>query len=136
MVDQIAPVGLTPAGFGYRFHTVDPRAARLFQLALELDLEGCYVSSIRAVERVLAERLAASGERVLTIHIDGAIASMCGDLGLDAETANVLFMVSRVSSIVAHAIEEQRHQPAMRQIDPTSHCCNGPAQRRLPETRR
>src|SRR5438105_4379980 len=32
--------GQTPPGFGHRFHTRDPRAGRLFQLALELELEG------------------------------------------------------------------------------------------------
>ena len=136
MVDQMAAVGRTPPGFGHRFHTLDPRAARLFQLALELDLEGRHVSFIRAVERVLAERRDAAGEQPLTINLDGAIAAVSGDLGLDAETANVLFMVSRVPGIVAHAIEEQRRQPPMRQIDPTSHSYDGPAQRRLPETRR
>jgi citrate synthase len=29
-----------PPGFGHRFHTRDPRAARLFQMALELEVEG------------------------------------------------------------------------------------------------
>ena len=37
-------------GFGHRFHTRDPRAARLFQMALELELEGEHVQMIRAVE--------------------------------------------------------------------------------------
>src|SRR4029079_9229351 len=32
-----------PPGFGHRFHTRDPRAARLFQMALELELEGEHV---------------------------------------------------------------------------------------------
>ena len=132
----MASVGRTPPGFGHRFHTLDPRAARLFQLALELDLEGRHVSFIRAVERVVAERRAASGESPLTINLDGAIAAICGDLGLDAENANVLFMVSRIPGIVAHAVEEQRRQPAMRQIDPTSHSYDGPDERPLPETRR
>ena len=43
----------TPPGFGHRFHTRDPRAARLFQMALELELEGEHVRMIRAVERAL-----------------------------------------------------------------------------------
>src|SRR4051812_44024740 len=39
-----------PPGFGHRFHTRDPRAARLFQLALELEVEGEHVRLIRATE--------------------------------------------------------------------------------------
>src|SRR5437764_14114034 len=49
-LDQREP----PPGFGHRFHTRDPRASRLFQMALELELEGEHVRMIRAVERVLA----------------------------------------------------------------------------------
>src|SRR5215207_10033865 len=33
-------------GFGHRFHTRDPRAARLFQMALELEAEGQHVQMI------------------------------------------------------------------------------------------
>src|SRR5204863_5527087 len=36
-----------PPGFGHRFHTRDPRAARLFQMALELELEGEHVRMLR-----------------------------------------------------------------------------------------
>src|ERR1700680_3136611 len=43
----------TPPGFGHRFHTRDPRAARLFQMALELEVEGEHVRMLRAIERAL-----------------------------------------------------------------------------------
>src|SRR5881394_2047577 len=46
---------LTVPGFGHRFHTRDPRAARLFQMALELELEGEHIQMIRAVELVVSE---------------------------------------------------------------------------------
>ena len=39
-----------PPGFGHRFHTRDPRAARLFQMALELEVEAEHIQMIRAVE--------------------------------------------------------------------------------------
>ena len=39
-------------GFGHRFHTRDPRAARLFQMALELEVEAEHIQMIRAVEIV------------------------------------------------------------------------------------
>src|SRR5262245_39324768 len=48
--------GETPPGFGHRFHTRDPRAARLFQMALEFEVEGEHIRMIRAVESALARR--------------------------------------------------------------------------------
>ena len=136
IVEHAHAKGQTPPGFGHRFHNSDPRAARLMQIALELDLEGRYLQLVRSVERVLAERRSVSGEQPLPVNIDGAIAAVCGDLGLDPESAGVLFMVSCLPGIVAHAIEEQQRQPAMRQIDPSHHVYDGPGERRLPETRR
>src|SRR5688500_9087293 len=56
LVDDCLKENLTPPGFGHRFHTRDPRAARLFQLVLELELEGEHVRMIRAAESVMASR--------------------------------------------------------------------------------
>ena len=121
-----------PPGFGHRFHTRDPRAARLFQMALELELEGGHVQMIRAVEVVLSEDV----ESAVPVNIDGAIAAVCGDLGIPPAIANALFIISRVPGIAAHAQEERdRHHP-MRQIDPKEHRYDGPSQRRVPERRK
>lgn len=136
LVDQTLAKSETPPGFGHRFHTRDPRAARLLQMALELDLDGAHVQFIRSVERVLAERHDDPSVPPVQINEDGAIAAICGDLGLDAETASAVFMISRLPGIVAHALEEQRRQAPMRLIDPTQHVYDGPDERRLPETRR
>src|SRR3984893_5691599 len=56
VVDGCLRDGHTPPGFGHRFHTRDPRAARLFQMALELELEGEHVRLLRAAERALDAR--------------------------------------------------------------------------------
>src|SRR3954453_24023809 len=56
LVDDCVREGQTPPGFGHRFHTRDPRASRLFQMALELELEGEHVRMIRATERALSAR--------------------------------------------------------------------------------
>ena len=135
VVDQHETDSRIPPGFGHRFHTRDPRATRLLQIAHELELEGRHIQLARSVERVLDERRDRAGDPPLHINADGAMAAVCGDLGLDAETANVLFMVSRLPGIVAHAIEEQRRQPPMRQIDAARHHYDGPGERRLPEPR-
>src|SRR5260221_14313617 len=54
IVDRCLKAGGPIPGFGHRFHTRDPRAARLFQMALELEVEGGHVQMIRAVELVVS----------------------------------------------------------------------------------
>src|SRR5262249_11010561 len=53
IVQEYVATKEVPPGFGHRLHARDPRAARLFQMALELELEGEHVRLIRACERVL-----------------------------------------------------------------------------------
>src|SRR5262245_45144046 len=120
-------------GFGHRFHTRDPRAARLFQMALELEMEGLHIQMIRAVEMVMATR---PDGHALPVNIDGAIAAVCGDIGIPPEIANALFIISRVPGIAAQAQEERAREHPMRQIDPNDHVYDGAGQRRLPDKRR
>src|SRR5450631_2663129 len=56
LVSDCARENEVPPGFGNRIHTRDPRAARLFQMALELELEGEHVRLLRAIERALDAR--------------------------------------------------------------------------------
>jgi citrate synthase len=72
----------------------------------------------------------------LPVNIDGAIAAVCGDLGIPPDAANALFIISRVPGIAAHAREERDRQRPMRQIDPKDHLYDGPTGRRLPERRK
>ncbi len=121
-------------GFGHRFHTRDPRAARLFQMALELEVEGDHIQMIRAVEMILGTDH--RGHPPVPVNIDGAIAAVCGDLGMPPDVANALFIISRVPGIAAQAQEERERQQPMRQIDPKDHVYDGPSERRLPERRK
>jgi citrate synthase len=120
-------------GFGHRFHTRDPRAARLFQMALELEIEGGHIQMIRAVELVVADL---PDTEAVPVNIDGAIAAVCGDIGIPPEIANALFIISRVPGIAAQAQEERAREHPMRQIDPKDHVYDGAAARRLPDKRR
>lgn len=133
IVDRWLETGEAIPGFGHRFHTRDPRAARLFQMALELEIEGGHIQMIRAVEMLLGTR---PNEAPLPVNIDGAIAAVCGDLGMSPAVADALFIISRVPGIVAHAQEERERQHPMRQIDPKDHVYDGPSARRLPERRK
>jgi citrate synthase len=135
IVADCAAQGLVPAGFGHRFHTRDPRAARLFQMALELELEGEHVRLIRAVERAIEARTEDFG-RPLPVNVDGAIAAVCADLGFAYELGNAVFLISRLPGLIAHAHEERTRQTPMRQIDPKDHDYDGARDRRLPEGRK
>jgi citrate synthase len=135
IVRRCLETGQRPPGFGHRLHTRDPRAARLLQLALELEVDGQHIRLIQTVERLLAARKGPHGEP-MPMNVDGAIAAVCGDLGFDYEIGNALFIIARVPGLIAHAHEERlRHDP-MRQINPQDHVYDGPSERRLPETRR
>src|SRR5471032_3033950 len=125
----------TPPGFGHRFHTRDPRAARLFQMALELELEGEHVRLIRATERAI-EKHASHFGRPLPVNVDGAIAAISADLGFAYELGNAIFLISRLPGLIAHAHEERTRQSPMRQIDPKDHDYDGEIGRRLPEGRK
>ena len=135
LVDEGLRENQIPPGFGHRFHTRDPRADRLFQMALELELEGEHVRMIRATERVLASRQKEIG-RALPVNVDGAIAAVSADLGFAYELGNAIFLISRLPGLIAHAHEERTRQAPMRQIDPKDHEYDGAATRRLPEGRK
>src|SRR5689334_17584534 len=94
LVDSSVKDGTVPPGFGHRFHTRDPRAARLFQMALELELDGEHVQMLRAYELALKKHEAGVG-RALAANVDGAIAAICADLGFAYDLGNAIYLVSR-----------------------------------------
>jgi len=132
---EIAKGEIPPPGFGHRYHTIDPRATRLLQIAHELEVDHEYTQLLRAIEHALT-RHQTLANRPLPINIDGAIAAVCGDLGLPPEIADALLIISRVPGLAAHALEEQHREPPMRAIDPVSHLYDGPSERRLPDRRK
>jgi citrate synthase len=135
LIDGCLAEGQRPPGFGHRLHTRDPRAVRLMQLAMDLELDAEHIRLMRMIERLLESRTGPQGE-AMPMNVDGAIAAVCSDLGLDYEFGNALFIISRVPGLIAHAHEERLRNSPMRQIDPTDHVYDGPSERRLPETRK
>lgn len=135
LVARAVQQGEAPPGFGHRFHTRDPRAGRLFQMALELELDGQHVQLMREVERAIDEKQHAFG-RPLPVHVDGAIAAICADLGFSYDLGNAVFLISRLPGLIAHAHEERLREAPMRTIDPSEHQYDGPSERRLPVRRK
>jgi citrate synthase len=135
LIEKYTGTAPNPPGFGHRIHTRDPRAARLLQLAHELDLDGQHCRLLRVAERVL-NSMPEHARQPLPLNIDGAIAAVCADLGFGPEIGPGLFIISRVPGLLAHAVEEKSRQSPMRRIDQRDAYYDGPARRRLPETRK
>src|SRR5258707_101987 len=114
------------AGFGHRYHTKDPRTARLFELAREAGVDGVHMKAARAVEKSFAD-----AKKALPINVDGAIGAILADLGMNPAAFNGIFMIARTPGLVAHVIEEQSREKPMRRIDPVNHGYDGPAARSL-----
>ncbi len=116
--------GERASGFGHRVHTQDPRTARLFGLAEELNLAGPYIRIARTIEGLFKE----SG-KPLPINVDGAIAAVLCDLGIPSEIGNAFFIIARVPGLVAHIHEEKTRMRPMRKIHPADFEYDGPGER-------
>jgi len=115
-------------GFGHRQHkSQDPRLDRLFVLADEAGVSGQFLAAAQA----LAGGLNRSLGREFPINIDGAMAAILLEIEFPPGLANALFMVARITGILAHAQEEQEMMPPMRRIDPVDHGYSGPPPRSL-----
>lgn len=108
--EAVATHGKFVAGFGHRFHPVDPRAPRLLELVDEAartsrEITGRYARIARGVEAELAARN--QGKRI-PLNIDGATAVIYAELGFPAPLARGLFCISRSIGILAHAWEQSQ----------------------------
>ncbi len=89
-------------GFGHRFHNPDPRAEQLLALANELGISGKHV----ALAQAIAKELERTTGRALPLNVDGAIAAILSDMGLDWRYGKALFIIGRAAGMAAHVYEE------------------------------
>ena len=80
IVKEKLAAGERVPGIGHRLHTHDPRALKLLAMAYELTSRAS-TSGERAVDLRSPRRSARPRARAR--NVDGAIAAICGDLGLD-----------------------------------------------------
>ncbi len=123
---ELKAEGKRMPGFGHRFHTADPRTARLFELADEAEVEGPYLEAARAVEGVFRKQ-----GKELPINVDGAMGAILAELGFDPGMMNGFFMIARTAGLVAHVTEEKERMKPMRKIDPVAHTYDGAEDRPL-----
>ncbi len=114
------------SGFGHRQHKrQDPRLPRLFELAQEAHVRGHHLAAARALEAALKKSLG----KETPLNIDGVIAAILGEIDFPPGLSNALFMVARLTGILAHANEEAVRMTPMRRIDPVDFEYVGPVTR-------
>ena len=112
------------AGFGHRFHPVDPRAPRLLELVDLAADQGVVSGRFAAIGRTIEKELTARKGKSIPMNIDGATAVIYAELGFPAPLARGLFCLSRSVGILAHAWEQSQQGgrnkgPIPRQYLPT-----------------
>ena len=99
-------------GFGHPHHKPDdPRSPRLLAIAEEAGVPGRHIRALR----LLATEVDAAWGRHLTINATGVIAALLAEIGVPAEIARGIAVVSRAAGLVGHIREEQL-DPAARHI--------------------
>jgi citryl-CoA lyase len=115
-------------GYGHVVHTADPRAIRLFEVAAELGFKGRWCELAEAFEGV-TERVFG---RELRMNIDGALAAILLELGLDPRLGKAFYVIARPPGFVAHVFEEQTRERPYRDVGWENVEYDGPEDRELP----
>src|ERR687889_1387208 len=104
-------------GLGHPVHKVeDPRVPRIYAIAEETGLTGTYLTRLREVAAVHAER---SG-RELPVNGAGVAGAALADLGFPAPLLRGFALLARVAGLLGHLAEEMEHplgMPLYREVD-------------------
>ncbi|MEA4956125.1 hypothetical protein SDC9_03506 [bioreactor metagenome] len=106
-------------GFGHRYHSKDPRGAKLMSLAKDENFMGPHTKLALAIEELLFK------EKKICINVDGANAALLSDMGFSSADGFGVFMIGRIPGIIAHVKEETNDEEEFRKfcdISDISYC--------------
>ncbi len=112
IVQELSEAKARFSGYGDRFHTSDPRAARLLALTQQWTETQEYIEMAEAIRGAIME----ASLRDLPLNLDGAIAVTLCEMGFPAELGNAVFAMSRMVGLTVHVHEEQTHMRPMRKV--------------------
>ncbi|UCG62783.1 MAG: citryl-CoA lyase [Candidatus Zixiibacteriota bacterium] len=127
LVEWLKETGKRMPGFGHTLHQVDPRTAKLFDIAERHGYSGKHIELCRAIEKALEEKL----DKKLPINVNGAVGAVISDMGFDWRLGKGLFVISRVPGLLAHAYEEMIREKPLRKLGPMPFAYDGPGDRNI-----
>jgi citrate synthase len=97
-------------GFGHRYHSTDPRADKLIEMAIKEGFIGPHLKLALAIQDLVFEK------KNIKLNVDGANAAILSDLGFDPELGLGVFIIGRVPGIIAHIHEERMDEEEFRRF--------------------
>lgn len=97
-------------GFGHRYHSTDPRADKLMEVAINEGFIGPHIKLALALQDLVHEK------KGIKLNVDGANAAILSDLGFDPELGLGVFIIGRIPGIIAHIHEEHMDEEEFRRF--------------------
>lgn len=115
-------------GFGHPVHDQDPRTQVLLRLAAEWNLAGPHTQLAKGIEEATAAVLG----RRLPMNVDGAIAGLMCDMGIEPALGKAFFIIGRAPGYVAHAHEQATVERPFKAASIDEITYTGPSRRHVP----
>ena len=97
-------------GFGHRYHTSDPRAETLIQMAIKEGFVGPHIKLAIAIEDLLYHN------KGVKLNVDGINAAILSDLDFTPDLGLGIFIIGRIPGIIAHIHEEKMDEDEFRRF--------------------
>jgi citryl-CoA lyase len=98
-------------GYGHKVLKVDNRANCLIEVAKDTNIYGKHCELAESVRDELNKT------KSLPLNIDGAMGAIISDMGFDWRESKGIFIISRITGLVAHTTEELLSDFGIRRID-------------------
>ena len=96
-------------GFGHPYYKPeDPRAQRLFEIALNNGAKGEYIELVK----ILGEEVDKVAGRHLTLNVTGALGAVLNEIAFPVEVMRAVAVIGRAAGLVAHILEEKQNPVA------------------------
>ena len=117
-------------GYGHPYHSEDPRTQKLIELATRFKIAGPHLLLAKAMENELTKRV----RKALPLNVDGAIAAIISDMGLDWRLGKGFYIIARSSGLIAHAYEQIVREKPFKAVPLNKINYDGPKERPLGES--
>ena len=100
IIEEHKDQGQKIPGFGHRYHSEDPRARKLLEIAQNYNCNGKHFKIAIEMEKLLFE------DKGIKMNIDGANAAILSDMKFNWRLGCGIFVVGRIPGLLAHIAEE------------------------------